>query len=98
VPNDALFKKKFLNKNVAREREMIIQLAKKYHAAVWDMYGIMGELGACKLWKKARLMRYDYVHFTASGYHLKGEMFFESFVKWLEQMDIRDRKLFQYTP
>ena len=96
IPNDALFQKKHLNKNVARERAMVLELAKKYHAAVWDMYGIMGELGSCKSWKKARLMRHDYVHFTASGYRLKGEMFFESFVKWLEQMDIRDRKLFQY--
>lgn len=94
VPNDALFQKKYLNKNVAREREMAIQLAKKYQAAVWDMYGIMGELGACKIWKKYGLMRYDFVHFTASGYTLKGDMFAESFVKWLEQMDLRDKELY----
>lgn len=94
VPNDALFQKKYLNKNVAREREMIIQLAKKYQAAVWDMYGIMGELGACKTWKQFGLMRYDWVHFTASGYRLKGDMFFESFLKWIEQMDLRDKEMY----
>lgn len=92
VPNDAYFKKKYLNKNVAREREMIIQLAKKYEAAVWDFYGMMGELGASKTWSKSGLMRKDLVHFSASGYKLKGEMFFESFLKWLEQMDIRQKQ------
>lgn len=92
VPNDAYFKKKYLNKNVAREREMIIQLAKKYEAAVWDMYGIMGELGASKTWSRNGLMRPDLVHFTASGYKLKGEMFYEAFLKWLEQMELREQQ------
>ncbi|MES2587850.1 MAG: GDSL-type esterase/lipase family protein [Bacteroidota bacterium] len=94
VPNDAYFKKRYLNKNVAREREMIIQLAKKYEAAVWDFYGIMGELGASKTWSRNGLMRGDLVHFTASGYRLKGEMFFESFLKWLEQMQLRQNNSF----
>ena len=94
VPNDAHFKKKFLNRNVAREREMIRELAKKYEGAVWDMYGIMGELGASTTWYNYGLMRHDLVHFTATGYRIKGDMFFESFLKWLEQMDLRDRELF----
>lgn len=92
VPNDAYYKKKYLNKNVAREREMIIQLAKKYEAAVWDMYGIMGELGSSKTWSRAGLMRTDLVHFTAEGYRLKGNMFYESFLKWLEQMELRQQQ------
>ena len=94
VPNDAHFKKKFLNRNVAREREMIQELAKKYEGAVWDMYGIMGELGSSTTWYNYGLMRYDLVHFTATGYKIKGDMYFESFLKWLEQMDLRDRELF----
>ncbi len=94
VPNDAHFKKKYLNRNVAREREMIRELAKKYEGAVWDMYGIMGELGSSTTWYSYGLMRYDLVHFTASGYKIKGDMYFESFLKWLEQMDLRDRVLF----
>ncbi len=94
VPNDAHFKKKYLNRNVAREREMIRELAKKYEGAVWDMYGIMGELGSSTTWYNYGLMRHDLVHFTASGYKIKGDMYFESFLKWLEQMDLRDRELF----
>jgi hypothetical protein len=54
----------------------------------------MGELGSCKTWYKNGLMRYDLVHFSASGYTLKGEMFAESFLKWLEQMDRRDKEIY----
>jgi lysophospholipase L1-like esterase len=95
VPNDAYYKKKYPNKNVAREREMIIQLAKKYEAAVWDFYGIMGELGSSKLWVRNGLMRGDLVHFTATGYQLKGDMFFESYLKWLEQMELRKQQSYR---
>lgn len=91
VPNDAYYRKKYLNKNVAREREMIIELAKKYKLPVWDMYGIMGELGSSKQWQLNGLMRPDMVHFTPAGYILKGKMFFESFLKWIEQMELRSQ-------
>ena len=89
VPNDAYYKRRYLNKNVAREREMIIELAKEYKLPIWDLYGIMGELGSSKTWQRSGLMRTDYVHFTAAGYQLKGELFFESFLKWIEQMELR---------
>lgn len=91
VPNDALYNRKYLNKNVARERTVIIELAKEYQIAVWDLYGIMGELGSSRTWVRNRLMRTDHVHFTHEGYVLKGQMFYVSFLKWLEQME-----LFQY--
>lgn len=91
VPNDAYYMKKSLNRNIAREREMIIELAKEYQLPVWDFYGIMGELGSSKTWQRSGLMRTDLVHFTSEGYKLKGEMFFESFLKWLEQMELRQQ-------
>lgn len=99
VPNDAFYMKKTLNRNVARERDMIIELAKKYQLPVWDFYGMMGELGSSKIWNKYGLMRADLVHFTAEGYKLKGNMFFESFLKWLEQMELRQQTtLIKRTP
>ena len=94
VPNDAYYRRRYLNKNVAREREMIIQLAKKYEASVWDFYGIMGELGSSKVWNRNKLMRKDLVHFTSRGYRLKGDMFIEAFFKWLEQMELREQQLY----
>lgn len=89
VPNDAGYRKKYLNKNIARQREVIIELAIKYQMPVWDFYGIMGELGSSRTWKNYELMRADLVHFTAKGYHLKGQLFIDAFEKWLDQMGKR---------
>ena len=66
---------------------MIIELAKQYQVPIWDMYGIMGELGSSKQWQLAGLMQGDKVHFTGTGYHLKGSLFFDAFEKWLKQMN-----------
>ena len=91
VPNDSYYHRKYLNRNIAREREVIIELAKEYEVPVWDLYGLMGELGSSKKWYYAKLMKSDYVHFTAAGYHLKGELFFDAFQKFIHQFG--ERKL-----
>lgn len=87
VPNDCLFNKKHVNKNTNRQREVIYQLAAKYEQAVWDFYGIMGELGSSKSWKENGLMQADCVHFTAGGYHIKGSLLIDAFLKYLLQFD-----------
>lgn len=87
VPNDCLLNKKRINKNTERQREVIYQLAAKYEQAVWDFYGIMGELGSSKSWKENGLMQTDYVHFTAGGYHIKGSLLIDAFLKYLLQFD-----------
>lgn len=81
VPNDDYYQRKYPNRNTARQREVIFQLAAQYQSAVWDFYGIMGELGSSKTWKNAGLMQSDYVHFTGTGYHLKGTLLIEAFKK-----------------
>lgn len=81
VPNDDYYQRKYPNRNTARQREVIFQLAAQYQTAVWDFYGIMGELGSSKTWKNAGLMQSDYVHFTGTGYHLKGTLLIEAFKK-----------------
>ena len=86
VPNDAYYFRKYPNKNVEREREVIIELAQEYELAVWDLYGLMGELGSSNIWYQQGLMQSDRIHFTAKGYHLKGDIFFDAFLKFLEQM------------
>lgn len=88
VPNDSYYHRKYLNKNIAKERTVIIELAEKYKMAVWDFYGIMGELGSSKTWKNEGLMRSDLVHFTYPGYHLKGDMYSDAFIKFMQQMEI----------
>lgn len=89
VPNDSYYRRKYLNKNIAREREVIIELAEEYQMAVWDMYGIMGELGSSRTWQRNGLMRSDLVHFTTTGYHFKGELYIDAFLKYMEQMDLQ---------
>lgn len=86
VPNDAYYRKRHLNRNIAREREVIIELAQQYKMAVWDFYGVMGELGSSRTWQRNGLMHTDLVHFTSSGYRFKGDLFIDGFLKYMMQM------------
>ena len=88
VPNDAYFKKKNLNKNIAREREVIWELCQQYQLPMWDFYGVMGELGSSKTWMNHGLMQSDLVHFTAKGYQLKGNLLMDAFLKYFKQFEI----------
>lgn len=81
VPNDDYYNRKYPNPNTQRQREVIFELANQYKAAVWDFYGIMGELGSSQIWQNEGLMQADYIHFTAAGYHLKGTLLIEAFKK-----------------
>jgi len=93
VPNDSYYKKTNLNKNTERVRDVIIELAIKYQCPVWDLYGLMGGLGSSKTWEEAGLMKKDLVHFTPVGYHLKGDIYYDAFLKWMDQMEsYKDRK------
>jgi len=92
VPNDSYYKRKYANKNTERMREVIIELAIQYQCPVWDLYGVMGELDASKTWEKAGLMKSDLVHFTPIGYHFKGDLYFDAFLKWMFQMESYKRK------
>ena len=86
VPNDSFYRRKYLNRNIAREREVIEELAQQYKMPVWDFYGIMGELGSSKTWYRKGLMQSDLVHFTGLGYHLKGTLLTDAFLKFMDQM------------
>ena len=93
VPNDVYYNRKYLNRNTNRQREVITELAEQYKFPVWDLYGIMGELGSSKTWLKNGLMQSDLVHFSAMGYHLNGDLLIDAFLKYLDQMkNINDYK------
>ena len=93
VPNDCYYRRKYPNKNTARQRDVIIELAKEYNAGIWDFYGFMGGLGSSYTWKNASLMRSDLVHFTKEGYHLKGELYIDAFLKYLNQKECESEKV-----
>lgn len=90
VPNDSYYRRYYLNRNIARERDVIIELAQEYEMAVWDLYGLMGELGSSKTWKNNKLMKRDLIHFTPDGYHFKGDLYLDAFMKFMDQMEKRE--------
>jgi len=89
VPNDAYYYKKYPNKNIAKERDIILQLASEYNIGVWNFYEIMGDYGSSQKWYKSDLMHKDRIHFTYDGYNLKGDLFFEAFLKYIEEFEYR---------
>ncbi len=89
VPNDSYYHKRYLNKNIARERTVIIELAEQYKMAVWDLYGVMGELGSSKTWQQNDLMTSDLVHFTRDGYHFKGKLYIDAMLKFMDQLETK---------
>lgn len=95
VPNDSYYHRRYLNRNIERERTVIIELAEQYNMAVWDMYGIMGELGSSRIWRDNALMTSDLVHFTSQGYHFKGSLYIDAFLKFMDQMEVHNSQLEQ---
>ncbi|WP_372746045.1 GDSL-type esterase/lipase family protein [Lutibacter sp.] len=80
VPNDNYYKKKYPNPNTAIQQQIILQLAKKYNLAVWDLYAVMGELGSSYKWYKHKLMQSDRIHFTYLGYSIKADLLLNALV------------------
>lgn len=81
VPNDSYLYRRYVNKNTEIVKEQIYKLAEKHNAGVWDFYSIMGGLNSIYTWYAYRLAKYDKVHFTRQGYLLKGDLFFNAFLK-----------------
>lgn len=62
------------NKNGARVETAMLELAKEFDGAVFDVYALMGGLGSANKWIKAGLMKPDHIHFTNAGYQLIGNL------------------------
>lgn len=94
VPNDNYYKYRYPQKNVAKCRTVIYELAKKYDAGIWDFYDIMGGFGSSQKWYRDKLMKKDRIHFTKEGYDIKGDLFYEAFLKWYSQEScLRENKI-----
>ncbi len=79
--NDSYYKKRYPNKRVEPAREAMINLAKKHHGGLWDMYNVMGGLGSIKTWVKHGYAKTDKIHLTAEGYNLMGDLMFSALIK-----------------
>jgi lysophospholipase L1-like esterase len=81
VPNDSYLLKRYINPNTSRIREIIFEIAHSYGYGVWDFYTIMGGLNSAMNWYNNGLMNKDHIHFNKPGYLLKGDLFFNAFLK-----------------
>ncbi len=68
------------NINTLLAREVLIRLATRHNAAVWDLFNIMGGLGSFKQWHNAKLAKKDRVHFNLQGYRLIGKLMFNAII------------------
>lgn len=91
VPNDDYYKRKYQNPNTAVQQSIIMELARKYHMAVWDFYEIMGGLGSSNAWYKNKLMPRDRIHFTFLGYSIKADLFMDALIDAWSNSTQRDK-------
>ncbi len=81
VPNDSYLYRRYPNPNTEIMREVILGLGRDHHCGVWDFYGIMGGMNSIIIWQRSGLAKRDRIHFTRKGYLLKGDLFFNAFLK-----------------
>lgn len=90
VPNDSYYKRKTPNPNTAKAEAVIMELAQKYHMAVWNFYQVMGGYRSSQKWYKNHFMPRDRIHFTRKGYHIKSDLLMEAFVTEWEKATGRE--------
>ena len=70
--------------------EAFMEMGKKYNAAVWDQFDVMGGLESMQDWEQAGLAQKDKVHFTKAGYQLMGDLLYnaliESYIEHIKQI------------
>ncbi len=93
VPNDDYYKRRYPNRNTARQEKTIKKLATDRNLMVWDVFKFMGGLGSSQIWYRNGLMKYDRIHFTPQGYRLKGDLFFAAFMKRFDKYLSRQHKI-----
>jgi lysophospholipase L1-like esterase len=69
-----------VNENGLVAQQAFMEMGKKYNAAVWDQFDIMGGLNSMKEWEDAGLAKKDKVHFTNEGYRLLGDLLYNAFI------------------
>lgn len=91
VANDSYMFRRYPNKNTALAEKVIYGVAKKNNCGVWDFFKIMGGFNSSSLWRQQHLMVNDLIHFSHQGYMLKGDLFFNAFIKAYDN-HIKSRK------
>lgn len=71
----------YVNPTGPMVKEVMFRLAQQTGGAVWDQFTIMGGLKSMATWKKKGLAQKDHVHFTAAGYNLMGDLFYQALIR-----------------
>ncbi len=75
---DSYYHRRQPNRFGVEASSAIFSLARKYNAAVWDQFSLMGGLGSVEQWAQSGLATWDLVHFTSEGYNLFGNLLFNA--------------------
>jgi hypothetical protein len=78
---DSYINKKVPNKNSMDGRKVMMVLAEKHGAGVYDIFNIMGGLTSIKQWEQKGMAKRDLVHLTHEGYKVLGGLMFNGFLK-----------------
>jgi len=81
VANDSYLFRRYPNKNTKLAAKVIYEVAKENDCGVYDFYEVMGGFNSSSIWYKENLMVRDRIHFNREGYLLKGDLFFNAFIK-----------------
>ena len=79
--SDSFRKRRYPVRNADEVREVMMRLAAKHGAGVWDLYGVMGGQGSIRRWQRQGLAKRDLIHFTRQGYTMIGDLMFTAIMK-----------------
>ncbi|MBQ7214080.1 MAG: hypothetical protein IJS25_06065 [Bacteroidales bacterium] len=69
-----------VNRNGRDAEEAFLEMGRKYGAAVWNQFDVMGGLGSMQQWQGKGLAQTDKVHFTNTGYQLVGDLLYNALI------------------
>jgi len=92
TPGDGYRGNKVLNQNNISAREVILKIAEKHHAAVWDFFTVMGGLGSINNWRDEGLTNGDRLHLSRKGYTYQGDLMFNAFLSAYDDFITRNNK------
>jgi len=80
TPGDSYRANKVLNTNNISAGTVILKLAEKHNAAVWDFFKVMGGLGSINRWNESGMTNKDRLHLSKKGYIFQGDLLFNAFL------------------
>ena len=82
-----------VNHNGKIVEDAFLEMGKKYNAAVWNQFDIMGGLKSMQDWENAGLAKKDKIHFTNEGYKLLGDLFYNALItKYIEHIQLNAKQ------